>query len=140
MGAAAATQLFQHMHGEEVASAFAEVDENHNGVIEEIELRQLVADLVAKDEILRGCGPTDIEELTTVILRRFAGPRRALNAHLFSQLYQEALVDKDKTREFLRMSWSALGIQRMKEAQKEWKAASGIGQIPKSQKVSIRVS
>ena len=120
MGAGAGRARLEEERGEEINIAFQETDTNSNGLIEAKELGVLVKKLVSADEYLHGCGEEDIKVLTELILTKFRAARKMLNRQQFADFFQQALIDEDHTRDFLRMAWSEVGIARMKEAQQVW--------------------
>ena len=119
MGASAATRAFLAEHGETIEAEFARFDTDGNGVIDMNEMKSIILELIETDAKLSRCGPADVEELSSLVHKKFSKQGRMTKTQ-FVKLFQVALVDQKQTTKFLRMSWSDLGIARMKTAQKEW--------------------
>eukprot|EP00750_Incisomonas_marina_P001029 INCI10840.1.p1 GENE.INCI10840.1~~INCI10840.1.p1 ORF type:complete len:134 (-),score=21.35 INCI10840.1:114-515(-) len=129
MGAAAATRAFVAEHREELEQSFAQTDQDNSGFVEDTELQAMVSKLVKEDPILSGCGTGDIQELAALIISEFGGKHQVrLTRIQFYKVYEEALADSSATLVFLQGMWRKLGIQRMKDAQNEWRRAAGFDQ------------
>jgi hypothetical protein len=124
MGASASTLNFLQQHKEAIQAAFASFDTNGDQVIDQREMAGLVGGLLDQHEVLHGCGKTDIDDLASLMLKRFSSGG-LMTISDFCGLYEHALVSEEQNSEFLMKLWGELGIKRMKAAQAEWLKRDG---------------